>query len=102
MPNINYNRGRAFEYKRKAWWEGRGYTVLRTAGSHGPFDLIAITPHDNITLIQCKRVETGAEAIRIREAFMKDPPLTKSRNYIQNIEIYVASLREVYEGSVWE
>jgi hypothetical protein len=42
MPNRNYLRGRAHEYAIKRKWERDGWTVLRTAGSHGFADLVAL------------------------------------------------------------
>ena len=53
MPNKNYVKGRAKEYKVKKQFEKEGYIVLRTAGSHGFADLIAVKyPH--VRFIQCK------------------------------------------------
>ena len=58
--NRNYVRGRAKEYRVKAKLEKEGWTVLRTAGSHGPFDLVAIKrprwslDEGQMRLIQCK------------------------------------------------
>lgn len=56
MANANYLRGRNFEYKVKKYLQEQGYTVLRTAGSHGKYDLIAIKlePQPSIIFIQCK------------------------------------------------
>ena len=62
MPNKNYNRGRAFEYRVKKHLEDRGYLVVRSAGSKSPFDLVAIPTKEyeedngfsNVLLIQCK------------------------------------------------
>lgn len=42
MPNANYTRGRAAEYRAKAKLELDGWTVWRTPGSKSPADLIAI------------------------------------------------------------
>ncbi|MCC6050623.1 MAG: hypothetical protein LM580_07940 [Thermofilum sp.] len=42
MPRSPYKRGARYEYYVKQLLEERGYLVVRTAGSHGPFDLIAI------------------------------------------------------------
>lgn len=79
MPNKFYRRGVAHEYAIKRKWEKDGWTVLRTAGSHGEFDLIAIkkgtgktlfTPfgldidRSNIVLIQAK---SGKSAERERK-----------------------------------
>ena len=41
MPNKNYIRGRSFEYKVKKRWSEGQFKALRTAGSHGEFDIIA-------------------------------------------------------------
>jgi len=84
MPTTNYERGRAYEYKIKKQLEGEGWTVVRTAGSHGPFDLISIKitgdtpycercqcnyqdtylPTRQIRLIQCKSGKTKKGAIK--------------------------------------
>jgi Holliday junction resolvase len=40
MPT-QYERGRNFEYRIKAYLEKKGYRVIRSAGSHTPIDLIA-------------------------------------------------------------
>ena len=42
MPNRNYIRGRQHEYDVKTLLEKAGYTVVRSAGSHSLFDLVAI------------------------------------------------------------
>jgi len=60
MPNSNYNKGRAFEYRVKHYYERAGFFCARTAGSHSPADLIAWrevpTSHGvDVVLIQCKR-----------------------------------------------
>jgi hypothetical protein len=72
MVNRNYKKGRRFEYKVKALLEKCGFYVMRTAGSHSKFDLIAIRTQrfqfddsnlfmdisnmtgTNVLLIQCK------------------------------------------------
>ena len=46
MPNKNYQRGRAFEYRVKNELEKFGFIVLRTSGSHGFSDLVALK--DNV------------------------------------------------------
>lgn len=55
MPNKNYISGRRKEYKVKKDYDMMGFDVLRTAGSHGFADLIAINRRDKkIVFIQCK------------------------------------------------
>src|SRR5688572_5319557 len=46
MPNLNYNRGRYYEYRRVRELEEEGYFVLRMYASKGPFDIIAFGPND--------------------------------------------------------
>jgi Holliday junction resolvase len=41
--NKNYRRGREAEYRAKRLLEAAGYTVIRAAGSHGMFDLVALS-----------------------------------------------------------
>jgi len=42
MVNKQYQRGRRFEYKVKKLLEDNGFIVLRTSGSHGFADLVAL------------------------------------------------------------
>lgn len=93
MANPRYTAGRAFEYKTKAHWEGLGYTVIRSAGSHGPFDLVAIPikSHLKVVGIQCKRVQTLAEANRLTAQW---PTFPSTAPIIQCLTIYVVSTRE--------
>lgn len=51
--NNKYRRGRALEYRVKKWLEERGFHVIRSAGSHGRYDLVAISDRE-IVFIQCK------------------------------------------------
>ena len=57
MPKNKYNPwkyriGRAFEYRCKKHFEKQGYWVMRSSGSHGQADLLAIG-RGEILLIQC-------------------------------------------------
>ena len=94
MPNHNYESGRRQEYQVRNKWRELGYMVLRTAGSHGPFDLVAIHPQrDEILLIQVKRVGGPKDAERVIAKFKKDPPLSPMLHK-QVIEVYVKKTRE--------
>ncbi len=53
MTNSNYLKGRKKEYKLKKEYQDKGYLVLRSAGSHGFADLVAINDKE-IIFIQCK------------------------------------------------
>ena len=52
----NYRRGRETEYKCMEELENEGFITLRTAGSHGPIDVIAIRRRE-IKFIQLKRLK---------------------------------------------
>lgn len=99
MPNRNYEAGRRFEYARKKHWESLGYMVLRTAGSHGAFDLVALAPSGSVLLIQCKRVAKHSEAKRLLEDFKTNPPLPmRSRTGpTQIMEVWVKETRSVLD-----
>lgn len=81
MPNKNYLAGRRFEYRVRNYFRKQRYTVLRTAGSKGPVDLIAIPEEgkDPILFVQCKnRRPTMAETAALRtfaeRAVREQPP----------------------------
>lgn len=66
MPNKNYLRGRRLEYQVKKAYEAEGYKVMRTAGSHGDFDLIAVYEGTYLTaviFIQCKSVKKATPSV---------------------------------------
>ena len=55
--NNNYVRGRRFEYRTKKFFESLGFFVVRTAGSHSPFDLLCFRNEFGscrLVLVQCK------------------------------------------------
>ena len=56
MSNKNYLKGRRKEYKICDIYKAKGFDIVqRTAGSHSPFDIIAISvPTQELFLIQCK------------------------------------------------
>lgn len=65
MPNRNYRSGRSAEYRAKRMLLARGHhTVVRSAGSKGPFDLIGLGP-DRVTLVQVKRGRPITKAERL-------------------------------------
>lgn len=92
MPNKNYRRGVAIERKVKDFLENIGYTVIRAAGSHGVYDIIAIntnTPTEPVRCIQVKRAPTviGARRIKARHQF---PPMQSGfQAYQQELWIWV-------------
>lgn len=54
----NYRRGVEKERECQKILEAAGYETARTAGSHGPFDVIAVGPL-GVRLIQLKRSADG-------------------------------------------
>jgi len=60
----SYVKGRRFEHYIKDKLEAKGWIVTRSAGSKGPFDLLAVK-NGKILLIQCKwRRNTIAKNLR--------------------------------------
>ena len=57
MTNSNYTQGSRIEYKVVKLFQNWGYEARRTAGSHGPYDVIVIGDKE-IYLIQCKKYKT--------------------------------------------
>jgi len=60
----NYARGANFERAVKKDLEGRGYLVMRSAGSHGVTDLVAFGPKYPVWFIQAKIHGTMSPADR--------------------------------------
>lgn len=100
-PNNNYVAGRRFEYKRRSHYHRLGYEeVIRTAGSHGAFDLICINSDRPVLCVQCKRVEDRAAAKRLMEKFKTSPPFPPSEFITQVMDVYVKKDREVLSVEV--
>lgn len=60
MVNHNYRRGANFERKIANKLRQKGYYVMRSSGSHGIFDLIAIDfKSGHIKFIQIKNYQIG-------------------------------------------
>ena len=59
------NKGIRYEYQIKDYLEAEGYYCMRSAGSHGLFDLIGINVSEKkILLIQCKKIAKGFDALK--------------------------------------
>jgi Holliday junction resolvase len=63
-----YNVGANFERRVKKQLEGKGYYVVRSAGSRGNFDLLAFKAHRRTIGIQCKysKYKYNDEDIRLK------------------------------------
>ncbi len=58
MVNKNYVSGRRFEYTIKKELQDQGWIAIRSAGSHSPFDIVAIKGN-KILLLQLKKYQGG-------------------------------------------
>ena len=82
MPNKNYKRGVEKERLVIEQLEEVGYIAMRTAGSHGMFDVIATGP--SVRFIQVKRIEKGnnwtseynKEVEKMKELYKPDGSIT--------------------------
>lgn len=84
MGNNNYARGAAFERKVKEFLTSKGFLAVRSAGSHGLVDVIALSPyHGTPLLIQCKTgkaemSKADREALRaIADTYQADALIAK-------------------------
>lgn len=91
MPNKNYLAGRRFEYDLKKSYEKAGAHVMRTAGSHGKFDLIVVPiglgKDKMIQLIQCKLITKASMAKKLESDFRKNT--TPHTHFLQVLAIKV-------------
>lgn len=94
MPNPNYKAGRAFEYKIAKLWRELHYTVIRSAGSHGFADLMAFCAECPVFAIQCKRVQTRAEARKVIDRLRNPREFPKGKHWRRAVEVYVVKTRE--------
>ena len=65
MAGKAYRKGAKYEYYVKKTLEEKGYLVVRSAGSHGPFDLVAIDiKKREILLVQVKKRKNVPSPVR--------------------------------------
>jgi len=68
--NIKYQQGRKFEYRVRDYFIKSGYFVVRSAGSKGLADLIAIPQKNNHLLkpilVQCKSGDGRINAVELK------------------------------------
>lgn len=77
------------------------HDTVRTAGSHGNWDIIAIDDKRGVvTLIQCKVTKNLATAQRLLKRFRESPPLQPMTSIHQTIEIKVTGSTEVHSATV--
>jgi len=98
IPNKNYLRGRRFEYERlKYYKEVMKHDALRTAGSHGTWDIVDIdSARGIVNFIQCKVVSSESTAKRLLSNFKSSPPYPPAVNFHQTLEVKVTGSTEVH------
>lgn len=68
-----YARGVAFENQCQHYFEDLGYKVVRSAGSHGPIDLICGKKDEGTILVQCRmRGNVSKEEVAELREWAKD------------------------------
>lgn len=79
--NSNYRRGRAFEYRVKKYLEEKGFSVIRSAGSHGKYDLVAF--HNGVVI--ALQLKSGSSANKY-ECYIEPEPVTLFRGLLTTEE----------------
>lgn len=102
MPNKNYIRGVRFERERlKHYKETLGYDAVRTAGSHGKWDVVATDWTGGCVYhIQCKVVSDQRDGDRMLKRFSENPPFAPHANLRQRLEVKVTGSTEVHSVTV--
>ena len=101
IPNRSYQRGVRFERERLKHYKELGHEALRTAGSHGKFDIISIDDkHGIVNLIQCKVTNDLSTANRLLKRFREAPPLQLMSNIHQTMEVKITGSTEVHSVTV--
>lgn len=62
---------------------------MRTAGSHGFADIVAVKHNEPVNFVQCKRTESKSEAKRLADRFKDAPPYPKNEHFNQWLYIKV-------------
>ena len=101
--STHYEIGRRFEYKVAKQMRDAGYVVMRTAGSHGFYDLIAIrnaSPHV-VVMVQCKTTQTYRQAKRLLNQFVAHPPFQSFLcDFEQRLVVWTKDTRKQYQDIV--
>lgn len=88
----NYTKGRAYEYTTMELWRSKGYSVIRAAGSHGLYDLIAFKLDRKPELIQCKVVKTESLAKGLLKKFKLETKPSSTYHQILTIKVHGSTI----------
>jgi len=87
MPNVNYQRGRRLEWQVKKDLEADGWHAMRTAGSHGAYDIVAVRDKDDLTevkFIQCKSGGKKLNVTKLSNELWEKSPIQGAVNVVAN------------------
>jgi Holliday junction resolvase len=76
-----YQRGARLEYRARDVLCQRGYVVVRSAGSHGPADLIALNQRE-VLLVQVKQAGQSLRTALNSLANLPTPPHTRKQVWV--------------------
>lgn len=85
---MNYRRGYLIERRACKLLEQAGYVVARTAGSHSPFDVVAVNAN-GVRLIQVKRLKEGSLTAVLEAAREEIRQVPKAQNVSREVWIWV-------------
>jgi len=98
----NYTAGRAKEYKVMKFLDKLGYTTLRTAGSHGDWDVLAYKNQESLHVIQVKYNKEGLPTKHELERFEKAALPKGTGAYLVTFKRGQSSPFRVYERACGE
>ncbi len=93
-----YRRGAEYERRARKALEAAGYTVVRAAGSKGPWDLVAVNeqdPTERVRCIQVKVVASPADAGRHIRRFQPTSPSRLDRRTTYHTELWIYIPRQI-------
>lgn len=99
-----YQRGRSFEYRVKKKLESLGYFVMRSAGSKGQVDLLAVK-HGTSLFVQSKlrgqiSITEHNELFLLSQRFGSIPVIVMNSDSRKIIFLRIIGLREPYKRKI--
>ena len=76
-----YQRGARLEYRARDALRAQGYAVMRSAGSHGPADLVALNARE-VLLVQVKHAGQLLRLALNALASLRTPPNTRKQVWV--------------------
>lgn len=84
----HYSIGRAYEYRARRALEADGWLVVRSAGSKGPWDLVAFKDGYPVRCIQIKRASSEASRDRLLQQFQPDTGVASHRAWRSELWVW--------------